>query len=447
MEMKKRIMAALLAICMAAGYAPYPAADVQAEEMQADTYVGLDAEYHTQDEIREYYKSHPIRNIEAEFVTEPSVAKPYALGELTEETKQDALNMLNLYRYIAGVPLVSVTEEAQNYAQGAALVSAINQCLQHHPERPEGMEDEMFSQAFYGAANANLARSSNVLSQTIFVYMLEIGGDPDFGHRYRLLEYETSEVGFGIAKSETSGYYSATYTNMSMGRKDRIISYPGQNQPLEYFGPGYAWTVSIPESVDESAINVRVANVKTKEEWNFNKSAHNLRLDTMGSQCVRAIFAPSTDYREGDQYKVEVTGIENPISYEVNMFWADDTVPLESISFSKSTSFFTEDSTSAGIWVDYTPENASNKIVAWTSSNPDVAEPLRSGTGMCDVIAKKPGTAVFTATSDDGGHTAEITVVVTPKPTEVKLNETDLTIGVGQSFILRGTTLPEEADD
>ena len=94
--MKKRIMAALLAVCVMAGSAPCLAADVQAGEIQADTSIGLDAEFHTQDEIREYYQNHPIKNMEAEFVTEPSVTEPYALGELTEETKQDDLNMLNL---------------------------------------------------------------------------------------------------------------------------------------------------------------------------------------------------------------------------------------------------------------------------------------------------------------------------------------------------------------
>ena len=89
--MKKRIMAVLLAVCIMVSSAPYLAADVQAEEIQTDTYVGLDAEYHTQDEIREYYKNHPIKDMEAEFVTEPSVTEPYALGELTDETKHDAL--------------------------------------------------------------------------------------------------------------------------------------------------------------------------------------------------------------------------------------------------------------------------------------------------------------------------------------------------------------------
>lgn len=438
--MKKRIMAVLLAVCVMAGAAPCLEADVQAGEMETDTYVGLDAEYHTQDEISEYYKSHPIRNMEAEFVTEPSVTAPYALGELTEETKQDALNMLNLYRYIAGVPLVSITQEAQNYAQAAALVSAVNRNLQHHPDQPEGMEDAMFSQAFHGAANSNLTSIDNILSHSILGCMLEVNGSPTFGHRRKLLDYYNTEAGFGMVKSFSAIFVDADLT------EDKVISYPGQNQPLEFFAPAYAWTVIIPERVDESAVNISVSNVKTGEEWNFNKSAKNLRL-AASFKGTCAIFAPSTDYREGDQYKVEITGITKPISYEVNMFWAGDPVPLESIAFSTDTISFTEGGTSTGLRVKYTPENASNQVVTWTSSNPDVAEPLRTGTGMCDVIAKKPGATVFTATSDEGGHTAEITVKVIPKPTSVVLNETELTIGVGQSFILRGTTLPEESRD
>lgn len=332
--MKKRIMAVLLAICVMAGSTPCLAADVQAEEMETDTYVGLDAEYHTQDEIREYYKNHPIKNMEAEFVTEPSVTAPYALGELTEETKQDALNMLNLYRYIAGVPLVSITEEAENPAQAAALVSAINRVLQHHPNRPEGMEDAMFSQAFYGAAHSNLASLDNILSHSILGCMLEANGDSGFGHRRKLLDYYCTEVGLGMVKS-----FSAIFVDANL-REDKVISYPGQNQPLEFFGPAYAWTVIIPEGADESAININVSNVKTGEEWNFNKSAKNLRLAGFKGTC--AIFAPSTDYREGDKYKVEITGIAKPISYEVNMFWAGDPVPLESIAFSTKTISFTE---------------------------------------------------------------------------------------------------------
>lgn len=36
-------------------------------------FIGLDAEYHTQEEIREYYKNHPVQYKEAEYSQRPSV--------------------------------------------------------------------------------------------------------------------------------------------------------------------------------------------------------------------------------------------------------------------------------------------------------------------------------------------------------------------------------------
>ncbi len=443
MEMKKRIMAALLAICMAAGYAPYPAAHVQAEEMQADTYVGLDAEYHTQEEIREYYKSHPIKNMEAEFVTEPSVAKPYALGELTEETKQDALNMLNLYRYIAGVPEASISDELQSYAQAAALVCAINKKLDHQAEQPEGMDDEMYSQAIFGVFNSNLSSRGNVLNNTIRGHMLESNGDSSFGHRRQLLDYSNVETGFGMAQSETGGYYSATFVGSSL-IEDKVISYPGQNQPLEYFGAGYAWTVIVPETVDEMAVNVELTDMKTGRTWNYNRESGNFRLDkSFGSTCV--IFFPrNIDYSDGDQYKVEITGIQTPISYEVHMFLLGDPVPIEKLTIDTSGYFPLVGTDDITCDVDFVPENATNKTVIWTSSDLDIAEPENLGGGVCRIIAKKEGKAVFTATSEDGGHTQHINITVRPRATALELSTTEATIGVGQTFHLESNVLPEE---
>lgn len=77
--MKKRIMAVLLAVCMMADAVPCLAAEVQAEEVQEEEvneFVGLDAEYHTQEEIKAYYQSHPIRKLEAEYLIEPSTTAP-----------------------------------------------------------------------------------------------------------------------------------------------------------------------------------------------------------------------------------------------------------------------------------------------------------------------------------------------------------------------------------
>lgn len=206
-----KLCAVLLSFTVTVTSLVYPSETKRVQAAERETgFVGLDVKYHTQEQIRDYYKSHPIKNMEAEFSEEPSVTMPYSPRKLTEETKQDALNMLNLYRYVTGVPTVSISETAQNYAQAAALVTAINRDVSHVADQPDGMSDELYAQAVYGTANSNLAAGGNKLCGNILRYMLEKNGDlGSFGHRRQLLDYYCEEVGFGLAKSVSDGYYSA----------------------------------------------------------------------------------------------------------------------------------------------------------------------------------------------------------------------------------------------
>lgn len=65
------------------------------------------------------------------------------------------------------------------------------------------------------------------------------------------------------------------------------------------------------------------------------------------------------------------------------------------------------------------PANANNQSVAWNSSESDVASVSAAG----KVTAVSPGTAVITATTEDGGFTAACTVTVTARsPEEYKIN-------------------------
>ena len=446
--MKKKITVFLLIISLLVGFVPCFAktGNAQAKETDGDVYVGLDAKYHTQEEIRAFYESHPIQNMEAEYISPPSVTVPYALGELTEETKQDALNQLNLYRYIAGVPTVSLGDAAQDYAQAAALGQAIARKVSHGPllTCPDGMSEELYGMIVFGAYNSNLGGSANRLCDSLDQLMREWHGDLNFGHRRQFLDYYYEEAGFGMAQSVSGSYYMAAYVDANL-KEDKIISYPGQNQPLEYFGTNYAWTVIVPEVIDESEINLKLTDKKTGQVWNFDRDSDNFRLD-MDHFGTCVIFSPDNiEYRDGNCYEVKITGIGTPISYEVNMFLLEDPVPLEAIDFSISDRYMTEGDNNQECHLNYIPANATNKIVTWTSSDPDIAEPQWVGTGACRVIAKKEGMAVFTATSEDGGHTDTITIHIRPKASEVLLSKTDVTIGIGQSFELKGRSLPKES--
>ena len=92
------------------------------------------------------------------------------------------------------------------------------------------------------------------------------------------------------------------------------------------------------------------------------------------------------------------------------------------------------------------PDNADNRKVTWSSDKTDVA--TVDGTGK--VTAVKPGEAVVTVTTEDGGKTASCKVTVKAKAvnvTEVSLDKTELTLTEGETETLTATVKPDNADN
>lgn len=91
-----------------------------------------------------------------------------------------------------------------------------------------------------------------------------------------------------------------------------------------------------------------------------------------------------------------------------------------------------------------TPSSAANKIVTWSSSNSNVATVDSNG----NVSAIKVGTAIITATTEDGGKKATCSVSVNPvSVTGVSLNQTSLTMAIGDTQTLTATVMPSNATD
>lgn len=87
------------------------------------------------------------------------------------------------------------------------------------------------------------------------------------------------------------------------------------------------------------------------------------------------------------------------------------------------------------------PSNASNKTILWKSNAPKVASVDDGGL----VTGLSAGTAVITATTEDGGFTARCTVTVTQSVTGVTLNVKSAKIAVGASKTLTATVAPGNA--
>jgi uncharacterized protein YjdB len=92
----------------------------------------------------------------------------------------------------------------------------------------------------------------------------------------------------------------------------------------------------------------------------------------------------------------------------------------------------------------FTPFDATNQIVTWSSSDSSVA--IASGSGLVQGI--DTGTAVITATSKDGGFVAECTVeVFAVSVTGVAVSLSELNLDVGRAKRLTATVEPSNATE
>ena len=139
---------------------------------------------------------------------------------------------------------------------------------------------------------------------------------------------------------------------------------------------------------------------------------------TDGSAWANISGATSSSYTtqaatmdmDGWQYRCVVTdGNSNGVtSQAATLTVTAATVSVTGVSLDKTELSLTVGGTET-LTATVAPDNATDKTVTWTSSNPSVAT-VENGV----VTAVAPGTAVITATTQDGNHTATCAVTVRP---------------------------------
>ena len=121
------------------------------------------------------------------------------------------------------------------------------------------------------------------------------------------------------------------------------------------------------------------------------------------------------------------------------------TVSVTEVTLDKTELTLTEGETGT-LTATVKPDNADNRKVKWSSDKTDVA--TVGGDGR--VTAVKAGVAVVTVTTEDGGKTATCKVTVKAKAvnvTEVTLDKTELTLTEGETETLTATVRPDNADN
>jgi len=99
---------------------------------------------------------------------------------------------------------------------------------------------------------------------------------------------------------------------------------------------------------------------------------------------------------------------------------------------------------SAVLSASVSPEAASDRAVAWSSSDRSVATVDKAGT----VHGLRPGTATVTATAEGKSGTCAVTVKAKAvNVTDVSLDRTELTLAEGETETLTATVKPDNADN
>lgn len=93
------------------------------------------------------------------------------------------------------------------------------------------------------------------------------------------------------------------------------------------------------------------------------------------------------------------------------------------------------------------PDNAYDKTMVWTSSNPSVVEVEKTTAYENLLTAKGSGSATIFAETNDGGFIAYCNVRVLQPVTGIALSNNEITVRKGTEFYLNATPAPDTADD
>ena len=344
-------------------------------------------------------------------------------GELSSETQNSAITLLNNIRYVAGLDSVTYDQSYAEMAQAAAFVNMSIGIMTHSPasvaSKPAAMSQADWDLGCKGAAGSNIAAGRLWLRHSIFAWVDDSDSTniKNVGHRVYCLNPKMRKTGFGLAGSKSAMYVtSESEGGIGVGFQTNI-AWPAQNTPIEYFSNGAtAWSLSDARSVrDISKVTVTLTRRNDGRKWVFKgtetynpQNLKYFRVSNGGSSTI--VFRPDgiLSYNDGDIFDVVIseTGRED-ITYTVNFFCA---IPITKIAFDESHIDLKGKGDESYVWIKGYPEDSGeyidDSLLKFTSSNKAVATVDNEG----NIRAVGKGNAVITATYK--GMKATMTVSV-----------------------------------
>ncbi len=235
-------------------------------------------------------------------------------GDLSNRGHTNALRLINLYRSFVELPPVTTDAEFSWKSQACAVLMHANTSLSHTPS------DAWFCYTEEGAEAAQNSLISDAPSvEAVDLHMADPGNETTMGHRRWILSNGLGPIGIGSTVLYSCFWVLPPENSPDTTEAEWTAWPPPGSFPIE--GIQLTWG-----SVDETGWTVQsdtidLTRAKVQVTANATKlPVHVAHLEPKFGSEYAISFVPSGWNSEvGTTYKVNVTGIEPAISYEVTI--------------------------------------------------------------------------------------------------------------------------------
>ena len=238
-------------------------------------------------------------------------------GDIDVSGRDNALRLMNLYRWLSGLPPVTTSPAKNADAQACALMMHANLGLSHNPPS---------SWSCYTKLGADAAGQSNISTQpgvtSVDAYMVDDGNDDTIGHRRWILSNGLGPVGLGSTSTYSCMHVIGGLGSSTAGSPRFTAWPPAGKVPLGAFYPETMWWSNLDQvgwSVQSDRLNLTEATVTVTSD------GETLPVDTFpllpgyGSESALRFTPKGWKTEAGKTYSVTLSGVNPSISYSVEV--------------------------------------------------------------------------------------------------------------------------------
>jgi hypothetical protein len=233
-------------------------------------------------------------------------------GDMTTAARDNALRLVNLYRWLADLPAVTLDPVRNQKDQACALMMRANNMLSHEPPTtwtcysPEGAE---------AAGDSNISSGQAVSS--VDLYMIDPGNDTTIGHRRWILSNSLGPIGVGGTDRS-----SCMWTLSGTGKAGKPwMAWPAAGTiPLQAIAGARGQTVdSTGWTIQSDNINLANAQVAVTVDGAAQPVTVTQLGANYGSRYAIRFNPMGWTTAAGKTYNVSITGVSTAISYAVQI--------------------------------------------------------------------------------------------------------------------------------